>query len=117
MNLYPVQGISESLLWTYDCKLPQLTFATLAILQPQLAFDVTENKTDTYGANEMIMAPFDLSKTSHFVSGCRNNVGFPSRLTKYKFSSPPQHEIVKTAYTSAVQKTHLACHEKSKLQT
>ena len=51
MNLYPVQGISESLLWTYDCKLPQITFATLAILQLQLAFGVTENKTDTYGVN------------------------------------------------------------------
>ena len=47
VNLYPVIQINETPLWTYDCKLPQLTFATIAILQPQLAFGVTKNKTDT----------------------------------------------------------------------
>ena len=50
-KMNPVQQISESLLWTYDCRLPQLTFATIARLQPKLAIGVTENKTDTCGEN------------------------------------------------------------------
>ena len=112
-----VQQISASLLWTYDCRLPQLTFATIARLQRKLAIGVTKNKTDTCSENWDDDGPLISLRNQPLRLTISRKCWLPLTIDKVQvLLATAARNSENSLHLSRRENPHLACPLKSMLQ-
>ena len=117
-KMNPVQQITESLLWTYDCRLPQLTFATIARLQRKLAIGVTENKTDACSDNWDDDGPLMPLRNQSLRLTMSRKCWLPLTIDKIQvLLATAARNNENSLHPCRSENSHLACSFKSMLQS